>query len=207
MPIERRADWLVMATRLVLLRSRLLCPATPEAAEQAEREADREVARLGELRFIRAATAWLQMHPQLGIDLFPRGRAGPDPRVASYMALMEACLTVLRGRDDDQPGETPVYRPGVVAAVFRIPDALVRLRCLLIALTEARPLAAFFPRVPPSATDAPLVARSAAASTFVAALELCRGAEVVLEQAASFGPIMVHAVGATAGNARRADAA
>ena len=27
--IERRADWLVMATRLVLLRSRLLFPATP----------------------------------------------------------------------------------------------------------------------------------------------------------------------------------
>jgi segregation and condensation protein A len=204
-PVERRADWLVMAARLVLLRSRLLCPATPEAAEQAEREADREVARLDELRFFRAATAWLQVRPQLGIDLFLRGRARPDPRVASYMALMEACLTVLRGRDDDQPGEAPVYRPGV-AAVFRIPDALVRLRCLLAALTEAQPLAAFFPRVP-SATDAPFVARSAAASTFVAALELCRGAEVVLEQAASFGPIMVHAVGGTTGNARRADAA
>ena len=43
-PIERRADWLVMATRLVLLRSRLLFPATPEAAEAAEREAAREVA-------------------------------------------------------------------------------------------------------------------------------------------------------------------
>ena len=33
--IERRADWLVMATRLVLLRSRLLFPATPEAAAEA----------------------------------------------------------------------------------------------------------------------------------------------------------------------------
>ena len=31
-PVESRADWLVMATRLVLLRSRLLFPATPEAA-------------------------------------------------------------------------------------------------------------------------------------------------------------------------------
>ena len=45
--IERRADWLVMATRLVLLRSRLLFPATPEAAAEAEREAEREVARIG----------------------------------------------------------------------------------------------------------------------------------------------------------------
>ena len=28
--LERRADWLVLATRLVLLRSRLLLPSTPE---------------------------------------------------------------------------------------------------------------------------------------------------------------------------------
>ena len=34
--IERRTDWLVMATGLVLLRSRLLCPATPKAATEAE---------------------------------------------------------------------------------------------------------------------------------------------------------------------------
>ena len=43
--IERRADWLVMATRLVLLRSRLLFPATPEAAAEAEREAAGEGSR------------------------------------------------------------------------------------------------------------------------------------------------------------------
>jgi segregation and condensation protein A len=59
-PIERRADWLVMATRLVLLCSRLLFPATPEAGEEAARDAAREVARLDALRFIRAAASWLQ---------------------------------------------------------------------------------------------------------------------------------------------------
>ena len=59
--IERRADWLVMATRLVLLRSRLLFPATPEVAAEAEREAAREVARIADaLRVIRAAASCLQ---------------------------------------------------------------------------------------------------------------------------------------------------
>ena len=36
-PIERRADWVVMASRLVLLRSRLLFPASPEEAAEAAR--------------------------------------------------------------------------------------------------------------------------------------------------------------------------
>src|ERR1700733_6036519 len=97
--LERRADWLVMAAHLVLLRSRLLFPGSPEAAEDAQRDAARAVARLDALRFIRAAAAWLQARPQLGHDVFARPPPGRDPHVASYMALMEACLTVLRGPD------------------------------------------------------------------------------------------------------------
>jgi len=49
-PLERRADWLVMVTRLVLLRSRLHFPSSPAAAEEAEHEVRREVARVEELR-------------------------------------------------------------------------------------------------------------------------------------------------------------
>ena len=97
--IERRTDWLVMATRLMLLCSRLLFPATPEAGDEAARDAERELARLDELRVIRAAASWLQACKQLGHDVFARAPPGPDPQVASYMALLEACLTVLRGRD------------------------------------------------------------------------------------------------------------
>jgi segregation and condensation protein A len=92
-PIERRADWLVMATRLVLLRSRLLLPATPEAAEEAERE----VAQLDQLRFMRAAAAWLQARPQLGQDVLARAPPRHDPHVASYMALMEAVSLCAEG--------------------------------------------------------------------------------------------------------------
>ena len=39
MPLERRADWLVMAARLLLLRSRLLFPADAAAAAEAGRDA------------------------------------------------------------------------------------------------------------------------------------------------------------------------
>ena len=55
--IERRAEWIIIATRLVLLRSKLLFPESPEAAADAERAAATEIARLDALRFIRAAVS------------------------------------------------------------------------------------------------------------------------------------------------------
>ena len=73
--LEQRADWLVLATRLVLLRSRLLFPASPEEAATAERDAAVELRRLDELAFVRVAASWLQGRPQLGIDVFPATRA------------------------------------------------------------------------------------------------------------------------------------
>jgi segregation and condensation protein A len=190
--LERRADWLVMAAHLVLLRSRLLFPASPEAAEDAQRDAARAVARLDALRFIRAAAAWLQARPQLGHDVFARPPPGRDPHVASYMALMEACLTVLRG-PDAEPAAAPLYRPPVLG-VFRITDILARMRALVAAMTAAQPLETFMPPVPAAQLDVPLVARSAVAATFMAALELCRGAYVGLEQVEPFGPIVVQAI-------------
>ena len=179
----------MLAARLVLLRSRLLFPANPVEEADAEREAEHEVARLRELNFIRAAGAWLQARPQLGRDVFARPPPGPDPRAASYMALMEACLTLLRGRGE-QPAEAPVYRPAL-AAVVRVEDVIARMRALVAEITEARPLAAFLPRLDDEAIGDPVVARSAVASTLVAALELCREAVVGLEQAEAFGAIIV----------------
>ena len=129
-PVERRADWIVVATRLVLLRSQLMFPASPEAVAEAEQEAARAIARLDALRVVRAAAAWLQARPQLGHDVFARPRSGPDPRVASYMALMEACLTVLRGREGLPDATASVYHPSI-PELFRVPGALLRMRAKL----------------------------------------------------------------------------
>ena len=188
-PIERRAEWLVLAARLVLLRSRLLFPASAAVAAEAAREAEREVARLAELRLMRAAAAWLGERPQLGREVFTRPPREPDPRAASYMALMEACLAVLGG-PGEQPAEAPVYRP-VLARVVRVEDVIARMRALVAAMTEARPLAAFLPRLDDEAIGEPTIARSAVAATLVAALELCRDSVVGLQQVEAFGPITV----------------
>ena len=133
--------------------------------------------------------AWLQARPQLGRDVFARPPPGPDPRAASYMALMEACLTVLRG-SEEQPAAAPIYRPPL-AAVIRVEDVLPRMRSLAATMTETRPLAAFLPPLDDEAIGDPIVARSAVASTLVAALELCRDAVIGLDQAEAFGVIIV----------------
>ena len=185
-PIERRADWLVLATRLVLLRSRLLFPANAAA----QRDGERAVARLETMRLVRAAAAWLQARPQLGHDVFARANRGLDPRVAAYMGLMAGCLAVLRGHEAAVADPEPVSTPPRTE-LFRIPAALVRLRAKLAGLTEPVALETLLPPMPASVGDRGLVARSALSSTFVAALELTRAGEANVTQREDFGTICV----------------
>jgi segregation and condensation protein A len=189
--IERRAEWIIIATRLVLLRSKLLFPENPEAAAEAERAAATEIARLDALRFIRAAAGWLQDRPQRGQDVFTRRNSEQNPRVASYMALMEACLTVLQSGAGVEAGdETAVYRLRILD-LFNVRHAIARIRTRLAEKHGTEPLKAFLPPLPGSADNRQLLTRSAISSTFMAALELTRGGELTLEQDGLFQPIAV----------------
>jgi segregation and condensation protein A len=156
-----------MATHLVLLRSRLLFPTSPEAAAEAERDAAAEARRIEELRFIRAAAAWLSARPALGVDVFTRP-AADRPRTTGYVTLMEACLTVLQGRGG-WPADAPVYHPAI-PDLWRVPAALARIRVLLAAHPAGGDLAGFLPMMNAAAPDRALQARAAVASTFVAGL-------------------------------------
>ena len=179
-PLERRADWLNLAARLLVLRSRLLLPKSPEAERAVLDEVERQRSQLQNLQFIRAAASWLDARPQLGRHVFARPARDRDPRVASYMRLMEACLTVLEMEEArEQPLIDQVYVP-VTRALFRIPEALARIRAKLATLEAPIKLTGFLPRMPEVVADRELVARSAVASTFFASLELARTAELVL---------------------------
>ena len=189
--LEQRADWLVLAARLLVLHSRLLLPSTPEATEAARAEVGRELARLQTLQFVLAAAAWLDARPQLGRDAFSAPGRERDPRVASYMRLMEACLAVLEHEEERrQFAAEQVYRP-VIPALFRIPDALARMRRQLADLAEPTLLTSFLPKLPEGVPDRDLVARSAVSSTFVAALELARNAELLLGEGERFETVVI----------------
>jgi len=190
-PIEQRADWVVLAARLVLLRARLLYPANPEAAADAEREADAEIRRIRELAVIRAAAAWLQGRPHLGQDVFLRPRP-EDTREVGYVALMEACLVLLRGRPATELfAPPPTYRQ-VIPDLWRISDAIERIQQMLPHYPEGAAMTAFMPGIPVEDTNRTLKARAAVASTFVAGLELAKQKVLGLDQSALFEPITYH---------------
>src|SRR5689334_11931619 len=75
-PLERQGEWLVIATWLVLLKSRLLLPGSPAEAEKAEQDAEAEVRRLEERILMRAAAAWLVAR-QFSQRVFARGAPQP----------------------------------------------------------------------------------------------------------------------------------
>ncbi|WP_284948007.1 segregation and condensation protein A [Acidisoma cladoniae] len=185
--LEHRADWLVLATRLVLLRSRLLFPASPEAAIAAEQDAAAEVRRLEEMVFVRAAAAWLTARPQLGTDVFARPAATAPSREGGYVALMEACLVVLRGRGG-RPDEAPPYQP-VIPDLWRVTDALARIRLTLAEHPEGGELSAFLPAISADVANRDLRARAAVASTLLAGLELAREGVLAIEQEEDYGPM------------------
>lgn len=190
-PLERRADWLVMASELLLLKARLLLPATPAEAEDAEATAARRLALLEELAQMRAAAAWLGARPQLGQAVFARGQplpAAPRAQAELYVAFLEATLSMLEGPLQRPAAEPPPYRPAP-PELWRMPDALRRIAALLPQHPGGLPLARCLPRIPPQATARPLRLRAALASTFTAALELARDGSAVLLQTESFGPI------------------
>jgi segregation and condensation protein A len=190
-PIEQRADWVVLAARLVLLRARLLYPANPEAAADAEREAQAELRRIEEMQVVRAAAAWLQAQPQLGQDVFTRPRP-EETREVGYVALMEACLVLLRGRPATEFfAPPPLYRQ-VIPDLWRIIDAIERIQQLLPHYPEGAAMTAFMPGIPAEDTNRTLKARAAMASTFVAGLELAKQEVLGLDQAATFEPITYH---------------
>lgn len=192
-PLERRSAWVVMASDLVLLRSQLLTPASLAEAAQAEQEAARRLEMLGELARMRAAAAWLAARPQLRHETHGRGEArrAARPQPELLLAFLEATLVLLEGRPANiVEGEAGAPARLAALELWRMPEALERLRALLAGRPAPLPLAE---ALPAARRGGRLRRRSAWASTFLAGLELERLGEATLSQAAPFSAIALQA--------------
>lgn len=185
--LERRADLVILASRLLLLRSRLLFAEHSQEIEDAGQmagglssHADRSV--------MRAAADWMERRPQLGRDVFARPSPGRSPRIAGYMALMEACLAVLEGRaglGEEVSSFRPPLRDFWTAALAR-----QHIRTELIERPEGGDLVSFVP-VLPDTPERPCNVRAAIAGTLLASLEMAREGEVMLDQPLHSDPITI----------------
>jgi len=196
--LAERADWLVMAAWLVLLRSRLLLPPATPAREAAQRQAGRLRGRLLGLEQAQALAAWLDQRPQLGRDVFGRGM--PEGVAASrdvqpevdVVEFLWACLALFEN-PADRADMTSIYQPKQMA-LHSVADARARILRLLAADGDAQTLSQLLPHAPAAqdrSSRSEVMARSAWASTFIASLELAKQGEVTLAQDSGFAPINV----------------
>ncbi len=185
--LELAADWLVMAAWLTWLKSRLLVPATPDEAEDAEFAAANLAERLRELGAIRTAAAWLATRPVLGQDVFARG--APEDHtdidrtrlVIDMGSFVRAYLQAIR-----RGTKATIYQPRALT-LWTVQDALRRLGLLLGSLPDWASLEQYLPE----ALRDPTERRAALASTLLAGLEMARDGTVRLRQDDLFGPILV----------------
>ncbi len=174
----RWGDWLVMAADLTLLRSRLLLPVDSREGSKAHAEAEALRQRLADRAQIAAAADWLEQQPQLGREVFARGQ--PEIRTVSHVGdltdLLRACLVVLQLPDD-----LAVYRPRP-PVLWRVADAMGRIREMMAVATGSRALEDFLPKIEADMPNRELRIRAAVASTLVAGLEMAREGALILEQ-------------------------
>jgi segregation and condensation protein A len=184
--IELAADYLVMATWLAFLKSRLLLPPDPtEEGPSGEELAAHLAFQLERLQAMRDAAARLMAQDRLGRDRFVRGIPEQVERVrrtrytATLMDLMQG-YSRLRTRDE--------FRPYAFdrESVFTMEQALERMRGLIGYAGQWTEIEAYLPE---GWGDDAVRWRSATAATFAASLELVKEGKVELRQSDMFAPI------------------
>ncbi len=185
--LELAADYLVMASWLAYLKSKMLLPAAED--QGGEPSADEMAARLAfqlqRLEAMRKAVEDLQNLPQLGHEFFTRGAPEgvrvthtPDWQAELYDLLKAYTTQRIAAVDRNYHVEPP--------AVYSIEAARIRLERILGAIpewTELRTLTS------PSDVNAPPA--SILASSFNAALEFAKSGRIDLRQLGAFEPIYI----------------
>jgi segregation and condensation protein A len=192
-----KGDWVVMAAWLVQLRTRLLLPTEGPGQQAATAEADQLRGRLVALEEGQALAGWLERRPQLGHDVFVRGRleifgiavdAGPAIDVTEFLWASLALF------DDEQPPDTATAHRPAPLPLHTVAEARERILRRLREQPEGVALDQLLPDKAPDASEPSPIARlqrSGWAATLVAGLELAKQGAVVLGQGADFEPIHV----------------
>jgi segregation and condensation protein A len=208
-PIHQKAEWVGMASWVVLLRSRLLLPISPTAQTNAEAQAQTlrtKIDSLVALQQMQALATWLNTRPQLGQDVFahanPELCAAEPPSALTKTHhqpdIIEFLWATIALLDDAPPVERrPVYRP-LPLDLHKVSEARERIFRLVVEAMQTKRLQDLVP--PPTGldpSDAKSVRRhkSGWTCTFVATLEMAKQGEITLAQKNLFDTIAVSKAG------------
>lgn len=199
--LAERGDWLIAASWLVLLKSKLLVQAEDEP-EVPEAERLREgLIRAEQRRQAQALAGWLERRPQLGQEVFARGASeeGGDigsGQVGDLLDLLLACFDLMDvPKNTKQEAQRP-YAPPVLD-VWPLAEALAHLRTWLRDQPSETELSGLVPGLKGPAGTSPLRSRSNLASGFLAGLELVKQGEAIMLQKQAFDPPWIRSPSST----------
>ena len=187
--LELAADYLVMAAWLAWLKSKLLLPAPPAAADSEPGAAELAEAlafQLQRLQSLREAGERLIGLPQLGRQVFGRG-APEGLKVVRRPVWQLSYYELLKAYGQVRSLEGARTLTILPSELYSMEAAIERLAGLLGRMPEWTTLQSFLP----SGLAGGVVARSAMAAMLSAGLELVRTGRMQLRQDRSFGPIYV----------------
>ncbi|WP_404333740.1 segregation and condensation protein A [Sphingomonas sp. MMS12-HWE2-04] len=185
--LELAADYLVMAAWLAYLKSALLLPRNPEETPSPEELALRLQLRLERLNAMREAGARLVARDRMGRDVFPRG-APEGLRVVRKGRYEAEIYDLIAAYGRISARTRPVLHVVAQRDVMTLEEAIERVAALIGTRIEWSTLHSFLPEGARGT-----YAKSALASSFVAALELARQGRVEIRQQSAFAPLYLKA--------------
>ncbi|GEN61604.1 hypothetical protein [Acetobacter nitrogenifigens] len=205
-PLERTADWLVLASTLVQLRSSLMLRPDTEGHQTATEEGERLRSRVLRGQALDRAVEAFGALPRLGEHVFARGGPASGDTAVGEQALLagdflDALLSLYRRRLKLQPQLRD--RAGMPAAFecLKVSEALVWWRSVLQGredeagwtLEDGLAGLGASGNGEDAADPGPARRNAAKAAHFLAALELGKQGEVRLDQASLFAQVKVTA--------------
>ncbi len=185
--LDIAADYLVMAAWLAYLKSRLLVPAPPGIADEAQPQdmAARLAFRLQRLQAMRDAAEKIFAHPKLGVDVFARG--APQPLVVEVQreygdTLVDLLKAYAERRQRKEVKQTYTVKRQPTWSIKEAREAIER---LVGKMDEWGTFDMWLEHYLASAETR----RSVRASSFTASLELARDGRIELRQEEAFKPI------------------
>lgn len=181
--LEVAADYLVMAAWLAYLKSALLLPRAEQPDPSPDELALRLQLRLQRLDAMREAGARLMARDLMGRDVFARG--DPEGLHRPKTSLWQTNLyELIASYGQVKVRNRPVVHIVAMRNVMTLETAIERLANLIGRAIDWTELVTFLP-----STDDPELAKSARASSFVAALELAKQRRLDIRQADPFSPL------------------
>ena len=191
--LELAADYLVMAAWLAYLKSSLLLPRQEQPDPSPEEMALRLQLRLQRLNAMRDAAARLMARDRIGRDVFVR-RKPEGLRLVRKTQWRASLYDLIQTYGQIRARTRPVVHTIARRPVMTLDEAIQRVGALVGTAIDWTRLESFLPED----MDGPK-AKSALASSFVAALELARQGRVELQQDGIFQPLYLRAATPGAG--------